>query len=614
MRKAASAIILLLLSAQGSEVRADDYIDNLFHRTSMINSQNPPVTLQDASLAEKVLKEAIETEKSKAGGANLQRALLALARLYKSQQRRGELAETLKSAAENYAHLDEPACAELASPMLELANKLVQDNDSGKTLLTPVLTFLDSHQGSPGDKRQLGELAIQLKSRDPETCEQVLRILIKQNSGAQSNAGKPEKVTGQTLNCPAADTVSLAAAQIKLSELLRDTDRSAAALELAELALSEEENLGPEFKAKQLPTLIMLTDLELRNKNQKEAEKYASRLEAALEPGSSYVPDRANLLSPVLDLCVSFAREGNLEAVKKLFKCALTLRVERGYAPYENKLREISRALTEAGNRESCESLYLDFYKASSAPHPFGDANSVTSALHAMTQYYGDAGDWTKLSGLIDQISARDIKEHRNTLRDFGSHFTTAANTTIQEKYYLAVLAQPHPFDSDRRQYAQYRSRLAELYIKEEKEQAAATQWRLVVDSMRESLPVEFKDLADKVEQMLATYIRQKRYRNAQQIVDNMANYGFDQNILTAAANGYLAIGQIQDEFGNTGEALAMTERAEAVCKKYGSCFSDNYANALSQSARYLRKLGRAHEATSKEKEATDLRQKLRLG
>lgn len=576
-------------------------LDTLWSRLNLGNLQNLLDT-NDASEAEVMLKAAISSATT-SGGANSPDVLqltMELARLYRMQSRYGELKVQLANIAGIYGSLPDARRAQFSFNMLDQARDLMQHDrvSEARMLVTPVVEGLSNDKTSAVDTRvltKLAEIAEYLKSRKAyDAAEPVYRVLI---------------VTYERLP---ESYVAVSDARTKLAEILRDSDRISAAIELANLAYDGQQKSGIVNGARSINTLMLLAELQLTAGQTDAAKRTVLKLDVAMS--HALTQDLTNQLHPTLTLCNQFAQIGDYQSVKILFDRSLTLADQYSYSQYDGSLREISRALIATGGGEGkarANGLYVSLRKWAERPDSTTGPDYIAHVLVMTARFYAESAQSDKLTAAMTELAQLDNERRSNNLSSIMSSVDATQDSQLSIKYYELLAGRPSAVMGDRRQYVQNKSRLADCYLKVGRIVDAKKQWYQMAQILKDSLPADCKDLGDEVVLVLDGYAGTEQYDQAHQLTNNMVAYGFDRNILISAANGYLALARCQQDLSNLPRAEILAERALQVSAKYGGKMTNNYCYALSQSAAILRKSGKLSEAQAREKEAEDLRKQM---
>lgn len=576
-------------------------LDTLWSRLNIGNLQNLLDT-NDASEAEVMLKAAIASATT-SGGANSPDVLqltMELARLYRMQSRYGELKVQLANIAGIYGSLSDAMRAQFSYKMLEQARDLIQHDrvSEARMLVSPVVEALSNDKTSAVDTRvliKLSEIAESLKSRKAyDAAEPIYRVLI------VTYERQPESY------------VAVSDARTKLAEILRDSDRISAAIELATLAYDGQQKSGIVNGARSINTLMLLTGLQLAAGQTDAAKKTVAKLDAAMS--QALTPELTNQLHPTLALCNQFAQIGDYQSVKVLFDRSLTLADQYSYSQYDGSLREISRALIATGGGEGkarATGLYVSLRKWAQRPDSTTGPDFIAHVLVMTARFYAESAQYDKLTAAMTELAQLDNERHSNNLSSIMSSVDATQDSQSRIKYYELLAGRQSAVLGDRRQYVQNKSRLADCYLKVGRIVDAKKQWYQMAQILKDSLPADCNDLGDEVVLVLDGYLGTEQYDQAHQLTNNMVAYGFDRNILISAANGYLALARCQQDLSNLPRAELLAERALQVSAKYGGKMTNNYCYALSQSAAILRKGGKLSEAQAREREAENLRKQM---
>ncbi len=164
--------------------------------------------------------------------------------------------------------------------------------------------------------------------------------------------------------------------------------------------------------------------------------------------------------------------------------------------------------------------------------------------------------------------------------------------------------------NQERKQAVKYRVELAKIYIDTSQEQEAKRLWYQCTDLLRDHLAADCKDLAAQCKEVFARLSRENQWTEGQSLAEMMAQYGFEQDVLVSAANGFVVISQTQENFGEYKKAYKLALRGLKIADKYGGKQNCSYVGALRQSADLLRKLGKADKAAKQEREVERLLEK----
>lgn len=155
----------------------------------------------------------------------------------------------------------------------------------------------------------------------------------------------------------------------------------------------------------------------------------------------------------------------------------------------------------------------------------------------------------------------------------------------------------------DREQTANLRVQLAQIYLTQKQPREAEKLWFQCIALLHKDLPYDCKDLAKACKQIFRTFIGDQHYDDAQALARGMAQYGFDQDVLISAANGFVVLSQQQESFGNDKKAAHLAKRALETAEKYGDKKTCSYTSAIKQYAALLRKQGKEEQAKEIEKQ-----------
>lgn len=164
----------------------------------------------------------------------------------------------------------------------------------------------------------------------------------------------------------------------------------------------------------------------------------------------------------------------------------------------------------------------------------------------------------------------------------------------------------------DREQAANLRVQLAQVYLSQKQPKQAKKQWYLCIQMLHKNLPPDCKDLASACKQIFHKLISDEHYDDAQALARGMAQYGFNQDVLISAANGFVVLSQEQESFGNNKKANQLAKRAFETAEKYGDKKTCSYTTAVKQYGSTLRKLGKEEKA--KEIENPDTKESTKTG
>jgi hypothetical protein len=227
------------------------------------------------------------------------------------------------------------------------------------------------------------------------------------------------------------------------------------------------------------------------------------------------------------------------------------------------------------------------------------------------TRFYAETAQPDRLIPLMKKLAAFDSEHRTNYMQNSQSSIEASTDPTVRETFYKLIAERPTKNAYERRQSAQMRSKLAEMYLANQRTNDARQQWYQITSMLENSIPDDCKDLAEEVRTIFGTYIKAKRFTDAQSLCNNMSGFGFDQNILTGVANGFVALSHHQEALGHRDRAMLLVQRALAVSEKYGGKKTYNYCDALAQYAALLRKSGKVQQANETDTQANALRQEL---
>lgn len=599
-RKAKAAAVCCLIATLFSQRGAAGQGANTaqWPKLNQINMQPGLIDTDDASEAESMLKGAIESARSTYGAnsAELLQSTLELGRLYRKQWRYGELRVQLNKAAQVYALMSTSDKQRFAAPLLEQARELLNFNKPGEArLLTiPVIEFLETDKGAQFDNEllsKLNDMALISKSRrDFGASEQTYRVLL---------AAYQKKLPDSQL--------ALADCQLQLAEVLKDTGRTAAAIELVSLALSGQEKSGSPIRS--ITSLALLTNLQLSTGDIAAARLNAQKLNSVLT--QPLFQEHNNMVRTLLELANQFARVNEPDTVKTLFSRALTFADKNSSSQFDYGLREIANSLAVTGKTSVAEDLYLELLHWSAKPGSPADSAFISTINLMLIRFYAQTAQYDKLAAQMTAVAAFDEREKTSHMAELRSTIESTNDANLRENYYRLMLTGPIASRADYTNMAQYHLKLAEIYIRSQRSKMAEEQWLQIVELLRTSLPPDCKTLSNEVNVVLSAYAKDKRFDEAQQLATNMTNYGFDKNILISAANGFLAIARCQEDLGNNAGAEKLAQQALEISEKYGGKVTNNYCNALVQYASLLRKNGKVSQAEAREKQAAELRKEL---
>ncbi len=197
-----------------------------------------------------------------------------------------------------------------------------------------------------------------------------------------------------------------------------------------------------------------------------------------------------------------------------------------------------------------------------------------------------------------EKLFGKDSKKNKLALmllssiyiRINSTHFNEKDIATLEEL--LLKLAK-----IDREQTANLRVQLAPIYLTQKQPKQAKKQWYHCIQMLHKNLPHDCKDLASACKQIFHKLISDEHFEDAQALARGMAQYGFDQDVLISAANGFVVLSQEQEGFGNAKKANHLAKRAFETAEKYGDKKTCSYTTAVKQYAATLRKLGKEEKA-----------------
>ncbi len=161
--------------------------------------------------------------------------------------------------------------------------------------------------------------------------------------------------------------------------------------------------------------------------------------------------------------------------------------------------------------------------------------------------------------------------------------------------------------EMDREQAASLRVQLAQIYLGQDKPKEAENQWYQCTAMLHNNLPPDCRDLAQACKEILQKLASDKQFDDAQALARGMAEYGFNQDVLISAANGFVVLSQQQESLGNEKKAEHLAKRALQTAEKYGDRKTCSYTSAIKQYAATLRKQGKEKKAKSIEKRAIEV-------
>lgn len=208
-------------------------------------------------------------------------------------------------------------------------------------------------------------------------------------------------------------------------------------------------------------------------------------------------------------------------------------------------------------------------------------------ALEAQEKLFGKGSKKTKLALML--LSSIHLNSCSNKFDE--------KEIALAEKL-LAKLAK-----IDREQTASLRVQLAQIYLTHNEPQQAKKQWYQCIALLYKDLPYDCKDLAKACKQIFHTLIRDNHLDDAQALARGMAQYGFNQDVLISAANGFVVLSQQQESLGNDKKAEHLAKRALETAEKYGDKKTCSYTSAVKQYAATLKKLGKKEQAEEAKKQ-----------
>ncbi len=594
---AASVLIgVAVPSALGQAGAASPELNSMWSRLNQIYVQSNMLNTDDASEVEIMLKAAIEKSGVLYGADSEEvlQATLELARLYRMQSRYGELKLLLPRAVAIYEKLPQAARRPFSGSMLEAACDLVNRSKvkEANLLLAPVLENLKTDRAQLDDQAflsRLTSLAQSLKSRrEFAACEPIYRAILFAIENKQP-----------------VNQVTLADARTQLAEVLKETGNTSTAMELATLALAEQEKAGTAGLSSMVPTLSLLTYLELASGKTESAARSAVKLDSAL--AKAVVCDRGGVFRSLLELCKQFAQVNDSQSVALLFGRSLAFADQYSYSYYDNSLREISRYLIASGNSSRAEALYGQLLQWVERPGVNVDAGYLPNVISMQARFFIQSGQFDKLDKVMTRLAAFDSEHQTRNLRNLQSEVEQSGSLSAREKLYSLLIAGEASSARDRLQLVNYRNKLAQMYVQSGRTGEAKSQWFEITTVLEKNVPEDCRDIGAEVRTVLDAYITEKRYQDAQQLVNNMVTYGFNRDIQVSVANGFTALATHHEQLGNLDKALSLVQRSLLVAQKYGGKDTYNFADALGQYAGLLRKSGQTAAADDADKQSKQL-------
>ncbi len=212
-----------------------------------------------------------------------------------------------------------------------------------------------------------------------------------------------------------------------------------------------------------------------------------------------------------------------------------------------------------------------------------------------------------------EKLFGKDSKKNKLALMLLSSIYISSDSTHFDEKDIAKLeelLLKLAKIDSE--QTANLRVQLAQIYLTQKQPKQAKKQWYQCIQMLHKNLPHDCKDLASACKQIFHKLIRDEHFEDAQALARGMAQYGFNQDVLISAANGFVVLSQEQEGFGNAKKANHLAKRAFETAEKYGDKKTCSYTTAVKQYAATLRKLGK--EETAKEIENPDTKESTKTG
>jgi hypothetical protein len=197
-----------------------------------------------------------------------------------------------------------------------------------------------------------------------------------------------------------------------------------------------------------------------------------------------------------------------------------------------------------------------------------------------------------------EKLFGKDSKRNKLALMLLSSIYISSNCTHLDERdiakleELLLKLA-----NIDREQTANLRVQLAQIYLTQKQPKQAKKQWYQCIQMLHKNLPHDCKDLASACKQIFHKLISDEHFEDAQALARGMAQYGFNQDVLISAANGFVVLSQEQESFGNAKKANHLAKRAFETAEKYGDKKTCSYTTAVKQYAATLRKLGQEEKA-----------------
>jgi tetratricopeptide (TPR) repeat protein len=204
-----------------------------------------------------------------------------------------------------------------------------------------------------------------------------------------------------------------------------------------------------------------------------------------------------------------------------------------------------------------------------------------------------------------EKLLRKDSKKIRLALMLLSSIYISSNSTHFDEKD-IAKLEELllKLTKIDKEQTANFRVQLAQIYLTQKQPKQAKKQWYQCIQMLHKNLPHDCKDLANACKQIFHKLISDKHFDDAQALARGMTQYGFNQDVLISAANGFVVLSQEQESFGNAKKANHLAKRAFETAEKSGDKKTCSYTTAVKQYAATLRKLGKEEQA--KELDAAD--------
>ncbi len=243
-------------------------------------------------------------------------------------------------------------------------------------------------------------------------------------------------------------------------------------------------------------------------------------------------------------------------------------------------------------DQEKLAAARIELAKLLKAKNSLASARELTVlALESQENFFGESSIKT-IPALVLMIDLR------------GENKFDGRNYLKLEKALTLLSAQ------DRKQAVKYRIGLAQVYLSNGEKLEAKRLWFQCVDLLRDHLPADCKDLASQCKDIFAILSRREQWNEAQVLALGMAEYGFDQNVLVSAANGFVVLSQHRKTFGDYKEAYHLASRGLKIADKYGGKQNCSYVGALKQLVEILRLLGNTKKADKLEREASKLLEK----